>query len=194
MSVPNAPHPLDREIKVGNYTLYKPVLTQENIDTQKTPEFMLYLDKITESNVEQYKTFCELFSWVESYSRKGVLHGAASGSQSAANEHKLVPFLIRQDVFSPKIRDAVLKGEVIKEVKVIHILNPNGKVNEITQEIIYTNCIIQEVVQDMGWLALIISFEAVKEKTISYQQGVETKKGNMAAGWNYKTAKAEAAK
>jgi hypothetical protein len=158
--------------------LYSPI--DENTSSKATPEWMVKIDGVTESEIIGYINCSELLGWFGESARK--INGNNTQYPAASLRHSEVVVIIPTGGHLAKLENKMNNGEVLPEVEIINFAD--GKT---LQSIKYGHCTINSIQQELD--RFVVKMNVVsKENTIKvYKAGAFA--GNMESYVDYETGK-----
>lgn len=154
-----------------------------------TPEWMIQIDDLLSSTIENFEGFSELYGW---YAEQGRLTKGRTANQlfsTAAVQHSNVLIVLPAGIFIPTLETKMNSGANIALIKIVRLANV-GDLKVSLQEIEYTNCKIDSMQQQLD--EIIISFrpETRQNTIIKYKQD-GSKEGQAVSKFDYTTGAGE---
>lgn len=154
-----------------------------------TPEWMIQIDDLLSSTIENFEDYGELYGW---YAEQARLTQGNTGSQlitTAAAQHSNVLIVLPAGIFIPTLETKMNTGANIALIKIVRLANV-GDLKVSLQEIEFTNCKIETMQQQLD--EIIISFrpESRQNTIIKYKQD-GSKEGQAVSKFDYTTSTGE---
>jgi hypothetical protein len=185
MSTMSGPGPQQGYIPVNGHNIAVPV-SNPNINHQnrvKTPEWMISIDDLMNSTIENFEDHAELFGWYAEQSR--ITEGSAANNlfSTATVQHSNVIIVIPNNIYGPTLEFKMNSGANIAKIHIVRLSNV-GDLKVPLQEINYTNCRVESIQQELD--KLIISFrpETRENTVIKYKQD-GSKEGQAVTKFDY---------
>jgi hypothetical protein len=154
----------------------------ENTSSKATPEWMVKIEGITESEIIGYMNCCELLGWFGESARK--INGNNTAFPAASLRHSEVVVIIPMGGHLAKLENKMNNGEVLPEVELMNFAD--GKT---LQSIKYGLCIINSIQQELDRFVMKMNV-VTKQNTIKvYKAGALA--GNIESFVDYGTGKTE---
>ncbi len=178
----------ERLVEIAGFKLYKPILQIDGTPTHRAPDWMVNIPDITKSNVDGLDDHCQVFDWIEKYSRKTLGHTAGEMFTSAAIEHSVVPLLIPAGTYTALIRQQLNNGTIVGPITIKRIGNVAGTPNTVLQQFVYTNCVFTDVVQNGDFFAFCFRFTIIEETNFEFNQDDQQNAGQNVSTIDYSKA------
>lgn len=136
----------------------------EELTEVKSPEWMIKMDDLLESDVEDFNDYAELFGWHAESSRFTTGDISNSLFTSATLRHSDLTVLIPNGGFSAKLESKMNLGDPIQELTIVRLGNIRATKVKL-QTVVYTICRIQSFQQQLDRLFLQMTV-TTKENTI----------------------------
>lgn len=154
-----------------------------------TPEWMIQIDDLLSSTIENYEGFADLLGW---HAEQARLTKGRTGNQlfsTAAVQHSNVLIVLPAGIYIPTLETKMNTGSNIALIKIVRLAN-DGDLKVTLQEIEYTNCKVESMEQHLD--EIVISFRPeTRQNTVNkYKQG-GGKEGQAVSKFDYTTGTGE---
>jgi len=155
----------------------------------KSPEWMIKIDDLLSSDVDNFNDHCELFGWYGESSR--LTTGDISGQlfTSATLRHTDLVLLLPNGGHAAQIESKMNLGIPLNEVNILRLGNIKSMKVQL-QSIVYTNCHIQSFQQQLDRIVLSLLVSS-KTNTVFVYDNSGTNKGQMVSKVDYSKNTAE---
>lgn len=153
-----------------------------------TPEWMISIDDLLSSSIENFETFSELYGWFAEQARLTKGYTSDQFFSTASVQHSNVIIVLPAGIYIPTLESKMNMGANIALIKIVRLSN-NGDVKQSNQEIEFTNCKIESMRQELD--NIIISFRPETRQNTIIQYGQDgTKLGQAVTKFDYTTGTA----
>lgn len=153
------------------------------IQSVRSPEWMVKLDDIVFSSITGFEDHCELYGW---YAEAGRFTSGDVANQlftSATLRHSDVIIIIPGGGYAAQLQTQMNMGRMIGQMTIVHLGNvEQSKVK--LQEIVHDQCRIQNYQQQLDRLVLHIQVTAKTDTHFVYDRAGQIK-GQMVTSVNY---------
>ncbi len=155
----------------------------------KSPEWMIKIDDMLQSEVENFNDYCELFGWYGESSRLTTGDISNQLFTSATLKHSDLVVMIPNGSHAAQLESKMNLGVPLDLVQVVRL--GNIKSTKVKLQVIdYTNCWIQSFQQQLDRLVLFLSISA-KTNTVFVYDINGNNKGQMVSKVDYAKNTAE---
>ncbi len=119
------------------------------------PEWMIQVDDILSSSIKNFENFSELYGWYSDRSRLTKGRTANNLFSTSAIQHSNVLAVLPAGIYFPTLENKMNRGTNISFVLLVRLTNV-GQTREIQQIILYTDCKIESIQQQLD--EIIVSF------------------------------------
>lgn len=162
----------NNELLIGGDKVSVPMMdpTLRQAGQVTTPEWMVSIDELFESDIKDFETFVELYGWHAEASRE--TNGNVSGDlvSSASVKQSDVIIIVPMGVYMPLLDDVMQTGKVLGVVTIVRIGSINTTKKEI-QRIEFRNCQVTRIEQRLE--DAVVTFRPVMRTNIVYRYNNE---------------------
>lgn len=154
-----------------------------------TPEWMIQIDDLLSSTIENFEGFADLLGWHAEQARLTKGRTANQLFSTAAVQHSNVLIVLPAGIYIPTLETKMNSGANIALIKIVRLANI-GDLKVSLQEIEYTNCKIDSMEQHLD--EIVISFRPeTRQNTIFKYKQDGTKEGQAVSKYDYTTGAGE---
>ena len=172
----------------GKKDFYVPVVekvsspTEENVTSATTPEWMIRIPGLTESNIEGFTDYCELLGWFGEASRK--INASNTIFPAASLKHSEVVVVIPTGGYLATLENKMNDGEPLETIEIINFAQ-----SQKLQSVIYSVCTMSSIQQELE--KAVIKMSIVRKENIInvFKNGLPT--GQKVSYVDYSTGKTE---
>ncbi len=164
-------------------------IPQDNTGGVKSPEWMVQMDDILASDVDDYNDYAELFGWYAESSRFTTGDISNSLFTSATLKHSDLVVLLPNGGFSAILETRMNTGTPVDQLTIVRLGNIKAMKVEL-QTIVYSNCRIQSFQQQLDRLILQMSVTS-KVNTIFVYDNDGQSQGQVVSSVDYSRNTAE---
>ncbi len=154
-----------------------------------TPEWMISIDDLLSSTIEDYEQYCELLGWYAEQARITKGNTANQLFASATVQHSNIIVIVPNGTFGPTLENKMNTGSNLSEVTISRLANM-GEMKVLLQEIKFTNCKIETIQQQLDKLVLTLRPETRENTVYQYDQSGQ-KEGQTVSKFDYTTSKSD---
>lgn len=155
----------------------------------KSPEWMILIDDLLNSNVDGFNDHCELFGWYGESSRLTTGDISNQLFTSATLRHTDLTLLLPNGGHAAQIESKMNLGIPLANVEIVRLGNIKSTKVKL-QTIVYTNCRIQTFQQQLDRIILNLMVSS-KTNTVFVYDNDGTNKGQMVSKVDYSKSGAE---
>lgn len=134
----------------------------------KTPEWMILMDDLLNSTVEDFEEYAQLFGWSAEQSRTNNGYIANQLFTSATVQHSNVLVSIPVGIYDPVLEQKLNTGENIHKMEIVRLAHV-GEERKPLMRIVFTHVKIESKRQEHD--TLILSCRVSTRKNINYKYG-----------------------
>jgi type VI protein secretion system component Hcp len=142
-----------------------------------TPEWMILIDDLMSSSIENFEDYGELYGWYAEQAR--VTEGSTANNlfSTSTVQHSNVVIVIPNNVYGPTLEFKMASGSKLSKIKIVRLSNmKNLKVA--IQVVTFANCRIESIQQQLD--RLVVSFRPEKRENKVFKWKQDGKKEGQA--------------
>lgn len=176
-------------ITLGDRSISIPIVNPsiQHTNNISTPEWMIQMDDLLSSTIENFEDFGELYGWYAEQARLTQGHTANQLISTSAVQHSNILVVLPVGIYIPSLENKMNSGANIASILIVRLMNV-GDMKEKQQMVLFNDCKIESMQQQLD--QTIISFRPTARTNIifKYSQAGELE-GQSVSFFDYTTGK-----